>query len=71
MNDVAAGVEMPRTFGPARRAEWPFQKFWHGSVETGMWLEVMFLSLIHLTCHLVFVHQHNTHTQTHSPHHME
>ena len=22
--DVAAGVEMPRTFGSARRAEWPF-----------------------------------------------
>ena len=23
--DVAAGVEMPRSFGSARRAEWPFR----------------------------------------------
>ena len=30
--DVAAGVEMSRTFGSARRAKWP-SEIWHGSVE--------------------------------------
>ena len=41
--DVAAGVEMPRSFGSARRAEWP-SEMWHESVE----LECggVFLSLV-------------------------